>query len=126
MMLSLRTGVDLVEIERFASAYRRYSQRLLQRVFTATELAENGANLASLAARFAAKEAVSKAFGTGIGKVTWQDIEICRGVSGEPVLQLRGAAAQLAAEQHLSAWSLSLSHTQQHAIAFVVAICNQE
>ncbi len=125
-MLSLRTGVDLIEIERFASAYRHYSQRLLQRVFTETELAENGANLASLAARFAAKEAVSKAFGTGIGKITWQDIEVCRGPSGEPILHLQGAAAQLASEQHLSAWSLSLSHTEKHAIAFVVAVCNQE
>lgn len=125
-MLSLRTGVDLIEIGRFASAYRRYNQRFLQRLFTATELAENGENIASLAARFAAKEAVAKAFGTGIGRVSWHDIEICRGPSGEPILLLHNSAERLAAEQHLSAWSLSLSHTQHHAVAFVVAISSHE
>ncbi len=121
-MLSLRTGVDLIEIERFTSVFRRYKQRLLQRLFTFTELEENGENMASLAVRFAAKEAVSKAFGTGIGRIAWHDIEICRGASGEPILHLHGAARRLANEQHLDSWSLSLSHTQEHAIAFVVAI----
>lgn len=121
-MPSLRTGVDLIEIDRFTAAYLQYDQRLLQRIFTPIELAENGKNIASLAARFAAKEAVSKAFGTGIGKISWHDIEICRGVSGEPILNLHGQAQKLAEEQHLNTWSLSLSHTQKHAIAFVVAI----
>ncbi len=121
-MPSLRTGVDLIEIERFTSSYLRYKQRLLQRIFTPTELLENGENMASLAARFAAKEAVAKAFGTGIGHITWQEIEICRGRSGEPVLHLHGEAKQLAESQHLDTWSLSLSHSQTHAIAFVVAL----
>ncbi|HEX9090238.1 MAG TPA: holo-ACP synthase [Anaerolineales bacterium] len=121
-MPSLRTGVDLIEIDRFTSSYQRYKQRLLQRIFTPTELLENGENMASLAARFAAKEAVAKAFGTGIGHITWQEIEICRGHSGEPVLHLHGAAQQLAEAQHLNTWSLSLSHSQTHAIAFVVAL----
>jgi holo-[acyl-carrier protein] synthase len=94
----------------------------LRRIFTSIELAENGKNMASLAARFAAKEAVSKAFGTGIGTISWHDIEICRGTSGEPVLCLHGPAQRLAEEQHLNTWSLSLSHTQNHAVAFVVAI----
>lgn len=124
-MSVLRTGVDLIEIGRFTSAFQRYEQRLLRRLFTSTELAENGENMASLAARFAAKEAVAKAFGTGIGHVTWQDIEICRGSLGEPILHLYGAAERLAAEQHLDTWALSLSHTQSHAIAFVVAISTQ-
>jgi holo-[acyl-carrier protein] synthase len=121
-MTYLQTGVDLLEIERFASAFQRYGQRFLQRLFTPTELAENKANLASLAARFAAKEAVAKALGTGIGRVAWHDIEICRGAAGEPVLILHGAAQRLANEQHLETWSLSLSHTQYHAIALVVAM----
>ena len=124
-MPTLRTGVDLIEIERFASAYRQYDQRFLQRIFTPTELAENGLNIASLAARFAGKEAVAKAFGTGIGRVAWQDIEICRGLLGEPVLHLHGAAERMANEQHLDVWSISLSHTQSHAIAFVVAMSTQ-
>jgi holo-[acyl-carrier protein] synthase len=122
MPTSLRTGVDLIEIDRFISVYRRYNQRLLRRLFTPTELAENGENMASLAARFAAKEAVSKAFGTGIGTISWQDIEILRGASGEPVLDLHGAAQKMAEEQNINTWSLSLSHTQSHAIAIVVAL----
>jgi holo-[acyl-carrier protein] synthase len=121
-MPGLRTGVDLLEIDRFTAAYLRYKQRLLQRVFTSRELSENGENMASLAARFAAKEAVAKAFGTGIGAITWHDIEICRGASGEPILHLHGEAQRLAELHHLHNWSLSLSHTQNHAIAFVVAI----
>jgi holo-[acyl-carrier protein] synthase len=121
-MPCLRTGVDLIEINRFTAAYLRYKQRFLQRLFTPIELAENGENMASLAARFAAKEAVAKAFGTGIGAISWHDIEICRGASGEPILNLTGAAKRLAEQDHLNTWSLSLSHTQNHAIAFVVAI----
>jgi holo-[acyl-carrier protein] synthase len=122
MAINLRTGVDLIEIDRFSAAYHRYEQRLLQRLFTSTELAENGANMASLAARFAAKEAVAKALGTGIGKIAWHDIEVCRGPAGEPVLGLHGQAYKLAEELNLKNWSLSLSHSQCHAIAFVVAM----
>jgi holo-[acyl-carrier protein] synthase len=121
-MPSLRTGVDLIEIDRFTSAYRLYNQRFLQRLFTSSELIENGENMASLAARFAAKEAVVKAFGTGIGTISWHDIEIRRGGSGEPVLNFYGHAQEMAKKLELIHWSLSLSHTQNHAIAFVVAI----
>jgi len=122
----LRTGVDLIEITRFTAAYQRYQKRLLRRLFTPLELAENGENMASLAARFAAKEAVSKAFGTGIGHITWHDIEVRRGPAGEPVLQLHGPAGRMAEEQHLDTWSVSLSHTQSHAIAFVVAMGSED
>jgi holo-[acyl-carrier protein] synthase len=125
-MSLLRTGVDLVEIERFTSAYQRYAERFLERLFTSSELVENGVNMASLAARFAAKEAVAKAFGTGIGRVSWHEIEICRGEAGEPILHLHGAAERLAADQQLHTWSISLSHTQNYAVAFVVAISSQE
>ena len=125
MTTSLRTGVDLIEIDRFISAYQRYDQRFLQRLFTPTELAENAENMASLAARFAAKEAVAKAFSTGIGNISWKDIEILRGDSGEPVLHLHGAAQKMAEEQNINTWSISLSHTQSHAIAIVVAIVEQ-
>src|SRR4030066_2304575 len=102
MPTSLRTGIDLIEIRRFRDAYHRYDQRLLQRLFTPIELAENGVNMASLAARFAAKEAVAKAFGTGIGLISWHEIEICRGRSGEPVLHLYGEAQRLAEEHQLN------------------------
>jgi holo-[acyl-carrier protein] synthase len=121
-MPGLRTGIDLIEIDRFTSAYEQHGVRLLQRLFTPTELAENGENMASLAARFAAKEAVAKAFGTGIGLITWREIEIRRGRSGEPILQLFGAAQKMAEEQKITSWSLSLSHSHSHAIAMVVAM----
>jgi holo-[acyl-carrier protein] synthase len=121
-LLALRTGVDLVDIERFVSVCERYKERMLNRLFTPIELAENSRNMASLAARFAAKEAVVKALGTGIGPVCWQDIEISRGPSGEPILHLYGSAQRLADELDLSHWSLSLSHTHDQAIALVVAL----
>jgi holo-[acyl-carrier protein] synthase len=121
-MPGLRTGIDLIEIDRFTSAYEQHGQRLLYRLFTPIELAENGKNMASLAARFAAKEAVAKAFGTGIGVISWQEIEIRRGRAGEPILQLYGAAQKMAEERKITSWSLSLSHTHSHAIAMVVAM----
>jgi holo-[acyl-carrier protein] synthase len=121
-MPSIRTGVDLIDIERFTDVYEKYRQRFLEHIFTPTELEENGVKMASLAVRFAAKEAVSKALGTGIGHVSWHEIEICRGQAGQPILHLFGAADQLSREQHLHTWALSLSHTSKQAIAMVVAL----
>jgi holo-[acyl-carrier protein] synthase len=118
----LSNGVDLVEIERFQAAIQRHGERFLRRVFTGQELEEVGHNIASLAARFAAKEAVSKALGTGIGSIAWREIEVLRGEARQPVLYLHGEAARRADSLGLSSWSLSLSHTQTHAIAMVVAV----
>jgi len=118
----LKTGVDLIEISRVEVAVRRYGARFLDRVYTEQEQREVGGNFSSLAARFAAKEAVAKALGTGIGLVGWKEIEVLRGPVNEPVLRLHGAAAQRAASLGLTVWSLSLSHSQTDAIAFVVAL----
>jgi holo-[acyl-carrier protein] synthase len=120
--MPLSTGVDLVEIQRLQDAIDRHGQRFLVRIFTARELDEVGQNTASLAARFAAKEAVAKALGTGIGAVNWREVEILRGPARQPVLQLHGSAERLAVELNLKCWSLSLSHTATHAIAMVVAV----
>jgi holo-[acyl-carrier protein] synthase len=119
--MALAAGVDLIEIERFQATLQRYGERFLKRVYTPGELADVQDNPASLAARFAAKEAVSKALGTGIGPVRWQEIEILRGPARQPVLHLHGAAAQIATELNLTTWSISLSHTAAHAIAIAVA-----
>ena len=74
-----------------------------------------------LAARFAAKEAASKAFGTGIGKAMgWRDIDVHREASGQPFVVLEGGAKQLAAERGVSAVWISLSHTDHHAVAVIV------
>ena len=118
--MNLRSGVDLIEIERVQEAIRRHGDRFLNRIFTPLELAEVLDNSASLAVRFAAKEAVAKALGTGIGVVCWQDIEIRRGPERQPELHLHGAAAQMAQDLGLVHWSISLSHTQNIAIAMAV------
>jgi holo-[acyl-carrier protein] synthase len=118
----LRTGIDLIDIARVETLIERYGPRFLTRVFTPGELSDCQESAASLAARFAAKEAVSKALGTGIGPVSWHEIEILRGSERAPVLHLHGAAAHLAASLGLSEWSVSLSHTQTQAVAVAVAI----
>jgi holo-[acyl-carrier protein] synthase len=118
----LRTGVDLIEISRIRETTARQGKRFLERVYTRGELEYCRDNHASLAARFAAKEAVSKALGCGIGEVSWQEIEISVDESHAPILILHGAAETKAKEVGLSTWSISLSHTQEHAIAFVVAV----
>ena len=120
--MKLCSGVDLIEIGRVREAIERHGDRFLKRVFTPFELAEVLDDSASLAVRFAAKEAVAKALGTGIGVVCWQDIEIRRGPARQPRLYLHGVAAQLAGELGLVDWSISLSHTQYIAIAMAVGI----
>lgn len=121
-MIYNSSGIDLIEIDRVVQAIERHGERFLERVFTPQELTELNGNPASLAGRFAAKEAVAKALGTGIGPVAWREIEILRGPAREPVLHLHGMAARLAAEKHLTQWSVSLSHTQTLAIAAVFAV----
>ena len=120
--MRLRTGVDMVSIPRFARALERHGERLLARVFTPGEVALCGGQVASLAARFAAKEAVVKALGTGIGPVTWREVEVLREENGAPRLVLHGAATRRAREQGLHTWSISLRHTREMAVAFVVAL----
>lgn len=117
----LRIGVDLIEVERIRQAMARYGERFFARFFTATEREQSRDIPARLAARFAAKEAAAKALGTGIGDICWVDIEVWSDERGRPCLRLHRAAAQLAADLGLHTWQVSLSHTHDHAIAFVVA-----
>jgi holo-[acyl-carrier protein] synthase len=117
----LRTGVDLVQIQRIAVLLDRYGERFTRRVFTDRELAACRQRPDRLATRFAAKEAVSKALGTGIGRVSWREIEVVNDPAGRPELVLSGQAAELAAELGLREWAISLSHSREQAIAFVVA-----
>jgi len=121
-MKNLATGIDIVEIARLTNAIENHGQSFLDRIFTPGELREVGDKTASLAARFAAKEAVAKALGTGIGPVNWKEIEILRGVAGKPELYLPGHAAVIADQLHLEQWSISLSHSHSYAVAVAVAI----
>lgn len=120
--LKLCTGVDLIEIERVQAALTRHGKRFLDRVFTAREVEQAGGRAGSLAACFAAKEAASKALGTGIGAVGWQEIEVLHAPSGAPELYLHGEAARLAEAAGARTWSVSLSHTKEYAIAMVVGV----
>ena len=118
----IRCGVDVIECKRIADGIGRLGDRFLQRFFTEGEREDCGDKPYRLAARFAAKEAVGKALGTGIGDIRWVDIEIR--VDDErrrPLLNLYGKAKSLAVKLGLDEWDVSLSHTDEIAIAIVVA-----
>jgi holo-[acyl-carrier protein] synthase len=117
----LRVGVDLMDVERIARGLERYGDRFYARFFTAGERNQCEGHPARLAARFAAKEATAKALGTGIGDVSWTEIEVDCDGRGRPLLRLHGNAARIAADLGLTNWEISLSHTHDKAIAFVVA-----
>ncbi|MCP4541216.1 MAG: holo-[acyl-carrier-protein] synthase [Chloroflexi bacterium] len=122
----LTTGIDLVEIARVERALERHGDRFLERIFTQAEVLYCRARPPELAARFAAKEAVSKALGVGVRMmardgIKWQEAEIIGDRRGKPLIRLHGRAAERAEELGLTEWAVSLSHTREHAIAFVVA-----
>lgn len=119
--MTLRIGVDMIEVVRIERAASRHGERFFKRFFTDKERELCQDQPRRLAARLAAKEAAAKAFGTGIGDVRWIDIEVLHDERGRPFLQLHGEAAALAQKMGLSTWEVSLSHTQDNALAFVVA-----
>ena len=119
-------GIDLVEVARLEQSIARHGERFLQRVFTDAEIAYCAAMKSATpfyAARFAAKEAVSKALGTGIGAACgWLDIEVRRKASGEPFIVLHGAAEETARRLGIAAVLISLSHTENYATAQAIAV----
>jgi holo-[acyl-carrier protein] synthase len=123
-MSVLGIGVDIVETARIEHSLERFGERFLHRIFTQGEIDYSQSMkfpARHLAARFAAKEAASKAFGTGIGKsMGWRDIDVHREGSGQPFIVLVGGAKQLAAERGVSKVWVSLSHIEHHAVATVV------
>jgi holo-[acyl-carrier protein] synthase len=119
----LRCGIDMIEHERVEAGIQRLGERFLNRFFTAGEREDCDDKPHRLAARLAAKEAVSKALGTGIGDVSWKEIEIrVNNPRKRPVLILHGAAAQLAQEMGLTQWDVSLTHSKEYASAVAVAM----
>jgi holo-[acyl-carrier protein] synthase len=122
----LTTGVDMVYIPRMESALTRFGPRFIERVFTAREVVASHGFAHELAARFAAKEAVSKALGVGMrvmspAGVKFHEVETLRDLLGKPVVVLNGRAAERAQQLGLTEWAISLSHEREYAIAFVVA-----
>jgi len=123
-MSVLGIGVDLVECARIEHSLERFGDRFLKRVFTTGEIEYSKSMkypARHLAARFAAKEAISKAFGTGIGKaMSWRDINVQKKPSGEPFLALTGGAEELAKQRGVKNVLITLSHTDHHAMAVIV------
>jgi len=118
----IATGIDLIEIQSIQEALERHGDRFLKRVFPSLEIQASRGRIESLAARFAAKEAVAKALGCGIGDVGWQDIEVVGDENNAPRLRLHGAAKKIAQRNGLLDWSLSLTHGREQAIAVVVGV----
>lgn len=117
---SLTIGIDIIEIERICKATARWQNRFLQRIFTRNELHDCQSHWDSLAARFAAKEAVLKALGTGKG-IAWHDIEIRQLDNDAPYICLHGNANRLAIQKGIKNFAISLSHSDKFAIAVTIA-----
>jgi len=124
----ISTGVDMAEVDRIQAAleHPRIGRRFRDRVFTEKEIAycemKQRGKYESYAGRFAAKEAVMKALGRGWGaKVRWLDIEVARARSGKPDIILHDKTAKLAEALGIRRWALSITHTKQHGLAFVIA-----
>ncbi len=127
-VMIISTGVDLAEVERIRAALEnpRIGKRFRERVYTESEIAyceqKQRGKYESYAGRFAAKEAVMKALGRGWGaQVRWLDIEVARARSGKPEIVLHDKTARRAAQLGIQRWSLSITHTKEHGLAFVVA-----
>lgn len=118
----IRTGIDLVEIHRLRKINPKIRKRFLERVFTQQEILECADSDQALSGRFAVKEAVVKALGTGIGKVNWKEVETVSGPWGEPILHLYGKAQQFADLLGLSEWSVSITDSGDLAAAVAVAV----
>ena len=120
----LGVGIDIIEVERIRASHDRFGERFLKRILRPDEIAycfTHAQPAPFLAARFAAKEAVSKAFGTGIGsQLGWQDIEVRRKESGEPYVVMHGNGQELLTRRAARLVHLSLSHTGAHAAAVAV------
>ena len=122
----LGIGMDIVETKRVADSLERFGDRFLNRVFLEGEIAYSRSMKLPhlhLAARFAAKEAVSKAFGTGIGReIGWRDIEIVREPGGQPRIVLHGRAIEYAKSRGVQEIHVSLSHTAEYGAASAVIV----
>ena len=120
----LGTGIDIIEVARIASSFEKFGERFVNRILLPDEIAyclshKNPAPF--LAVRFAAKEAISKAFGTGIGaSLGWHDLEIRRKESGEPFVVLHGKGRDLFEARGAKSLHISLTHTENYAAATAI------
>ena len=113
-------GVDIIEIARIEKAISRWGDRFFRRIYTELELKLCRKKASRLAARFAGKEAVMKALGTGVRGISWKEIEILAEPSGKPRVHLYGKAQKKASDLGLDRVAISLSDSKEYAVAFVV------
>src|SRR5438132_9499791 len=120
----LGVGIDIIEVARIRASHEKFGERFLNRILRAAEIAYSLSHRAPgpfLAARFAAKEAISKAFGTGIGaQLSWHDMEVVRKESGEPFVVLHEKGKDLMSARGATSLRISLSHTQNYATAVAI------
>lgn len=123
--LHYKVGTDICSVQRIEKTHERFGDKFLLRILTDAErhyvLSQPKRLGQRVAARFAAKEAVSKALGVGWNGLSWRDIEVVRRSSGEPALALHGHAAKLAQSLGLSHFEVSISHEREFATALVFA-----
>ena len=119
-MTILINGIDIIEIYRIGDVVSKYGDRFLNRIYTRKELDYCRGRTPQLASRFAAKEAVMKALGTGTRGVRWKDVEIIRFPGNRPIINLHSSALKRAKQIGVKHFALSLSHSKEYAVASVV------
>ena len=120
--VNVAVGIDIIEVARVRRVYERHGERFLNRVFTEREVQQCRGKVTRLAGRFAAKEAISKALGTGIHGVAWREMEVVQLRSGRPTVRLHGKAKARAELLGISAFDVSLADLVEFSIAIAVAV----
>lgn len=120
--VNVAVGIDIIEVDRVRKVYERHPERFLKRVFTPLEVLQCRGKVTRLAGRFAAKEAISKALGTGLHGVSWQEMEVVQLRSGRPSVRLHGNAKRRAEQLGLSAFDVSIADLAQLSIAIAVGV----
>jgi holo-[acyl-carrier protein] synthase len=120
--VNVAVGVDIIEVDRVRKVYAHHGERFLQRVFTEMEIRQCRGKVTRLAGRFAAKEAISKALGTGLHGVAWREMEVVQLRSGRPTVRLHGNAKKRAELLGLTAFDVSIADLQAFSIAIAVAL----
>jgi holo-[acyl-carrier protein] synthase len=120
--INVAVGVDIIEVDRVRRVYEHHGERFLKRIFTDQEILQCRGKVTRLAGRFAAKEAISKALGTGIHGIAWHEMEVVQLRSGRPTVRLHGNARQRAELLGLNAFDVSIADLQTFSIAIAVAL----
>jgi holo-[acyl-carrier protein] synthase len=120
--VNVAVGIDIIEVGRVRKVFEKHGERFLNRVFTPNEVRQCRGKVSRLAGRFAAKEAISKALGTGLHGVAWREMEVVQLRSGRPTVTLHGNAKRRAELLGISAFDVSIADLAEFSIAIAVAV----